>query len=83
MSAKEATSIIAGMVALAFFVFSWGLFSSVEDMRNDVGKMVKVYFILSLSLPIIFGSLAGLAIAVFDEQAKAIDDVYDQVTCFN
>lgn len=65
------------MVALAFCVFSCGLFTSVESMRKDVGLMVKVYFIVSLLQPIIVGTIAGLAIAVFDEQAEAIVDLYD------
>jgi len=46
-------------------------------MRKDVGLMVKVYFIVSLLQPIIVGTIAGLAIAVFDEQAEAIVDLYD------
>ena len=71
------TGILAGMVAIFFCVFSCGLFVSVESMRNDVGKMVKVFFIVSLLLPIIVGTLAGLAIAVIDEQADAIEDLYD------
>lgn len=72
---------LGGMFTLFLVTGSFSLFYDFD--RKCIGNVVKVSFIVCLVLLVIVGSVAGSLIAQLDEQASAIEDLYEQMPCFN